>query len=349
VQVRSGGLIGGPNKTSFRVAPPKGCGVTDANLAVRVHLRLLAKCETANQLNRLNIRYERRMVPWEQLAFSAVQKELGALCHRASQFSGIWIHPKVLAELRSRRARNGWLRGLLKQSKPLGGQPGQTQDRATAETWRRTFVTKGIAHYRRNPAAPSPFLLIAFTGSAQRLMMPMPTFLKSIEGLGADLLVVWARRGGRYEDGVPSLGDDLATSLGALAGYVGREHYQFHGVLAVSAGGVPGAIFALTYLKSRYILVGPGDPRRSAHLADWNQTLEQLGLSGIPPSGLVHIGKSAPTHDGEAAKHLSETLGIPITSSQGGHAPLHEMATSQTIEPWLRRFFLGPSDRGSSA
>lgn len=342
-------MIGGPNKPSFRVAPPKGCGVTEANLAVRVHLRLLGKCETANQLNRLNIRYERRMVPWEQLAFSAVQKELGALCHRASQFSGIRIHPKVLAELRSRRARNGWLRGLLKQSKPLGGQPGQTQDRATAETWRRTFVTKGIAHYRRNPAAPSPFLLIAFTGSAQRLMMPMPTFLKSIEGLGADLLVVWARRGGRYEDGVPSLGYDLATSLGALAGYVGREHYQFHGVLAVSAGGIPGAIFALTYLKSRYILVGPGDPRRSAHLAHWNQTLEQLGLSGIPPSGLVHIGESAPTHDGEAAKHLSETLGIPITSSQGGHAPLHEMATSQTIEPWLRRFFLGPSDRGSSA
>jgi hypothetical protein len=217
--------------------------------------------------------------------------------------------------------------------------------------WTRTFITTGMAHYQLSPSKQSDLLLVGFSGRAGRLMMPTPDFLQSIQALSADLLILWARSGANYGQGIPGLGEDLRGSLEMLADHVESRGYSSVGVIGTSGGGVPAAIFALKYLPAPFILVGSSDPRKTTSARVWAEAVSQVSRNPSPPHGMLVVGEQAPKGDFDAADYLQSSLDIPVKTSPGNHSPLHLMAEEGRLGSFLRGFFPaeGPGESGDES
>jgi hypothetical protein len=281
-----------------------------------VFTRILTNCEGTNALNRVIIAIERRSTPQEVRVLVRILRNV---TKKSKQTASYQWRRATQPGPQHRQKRSHKLAAAAQEWITKLEVPKPTQ----SGSWRREFITQGMGLYRNGTPHKDRPLLIGFSGNAQRLMMPLHTFLNSVQCLGVDVLILWAKEKSKYELGIPSLGEDLASSLSALEQFTQSSEYQKIGVMGVSGGGVPAAIFSLGYINAPYLVVGTQSPETSSHAKQWG---EIMAPTEQRPCGTALVGDHAPQRDLDAANYLENLLGVKKLVKPGKHSPLHDLA-----------------------
>jgi len=155
-----------------------------------VYLADVARCATVNQFNRLHILLENVLAPAEVTALIDGVRERGlALPQPAAH----WLaRLDTLLRANGRRVQP-YARHTLAEGATVYAAPGTTTVRAA-----RTLV-------------------IAFTGDASRLMMPLALLLQHCPAERYEFVVLVDRKRSLYLNGVAGLGTDLPSTIARLA------------------------------------------------------------------------------------------------------------------------------------
>jgi len=188
------------------------------------YLALASRCDSRNSFNRLHIELENVCAPPELARLGEMEKA-GALPPEGRA----WVHK------------------LRKLSPQLFASP-------------RPFVRQGIGRnfflYRAPQSDPATRgLLIAITGNAQRLLLPVSMFLQAVDPAKWDVLVVIKKKGTTYLEGI----DDVAPDFPGVVEYIRSTFhpaaYRRTVTFGVSNGGFPAAWAALLMNAERGICV----------------------------------------------------------------------------------------------
>jgi len=322
--------LGGPRFKSRRSRRKGPQSPTEA-----VFSRIISACSSANELNGSIITLERRATPNEIVTMVDVLRSVKWTDWevRVAEFANKVIPRKVSRKLRlaTRLDLDASITRWISQLE---------SDQVIRNDWDRTFITKGMALYRNSQKVKERVLLVGFTGTAQRLMLPLHRFLNSVNDLGVDVLIVWAKERSEYNLGIPSLGADFRSSLAALERLVRGMGYPRHGVIGTSGGGAPAVIFALGYMNTPYIVVGSQHPERPKYFEEWTRISPALGISQKKPEGVALVGDEAPQKDLDAAEYLRRTVGARVRRSPGGHNPVYNLAQQGKLGPLIAEAIL---------
>lgn len=146
----------------------------------------------------------------------------------------------------------------------------------TIEPFRRELVRPGIWRFSAGGKRHGKALVLGFTGNADRLMMPSPTYLQHFSAAEVDIvfLVDRARRG--YSQGLPGIADSLPGLVSVLPELVATSEYRAVAVTGTSSGGLPSVMAGLGLKAQSVLAIGcasPADRRWAGQaeslLTDW--------------------------------------------------------------------------------
>lgn len=193
----------------------------------------VARCATVNQMQRLIISLEMILAPGEVARLAADVRERGI---------GL---PDVVAK---------WLDRMQELIRRDGAAP---------EGYVRQSLTDGATFYAA-PGAPAEraarTLVLAFTGDAHRLMMPIALFLQNCPASRYEFLVAYDAAHAFYLRGIPGLGDTLPATLDRLAAMVPPSRYRRAVSFGTSAGGLAAVWAAVALGLDRGVSVGGVTP-----------------------------------------------------------------------------------------
>lgn len=193
----------------------------------------MRRCSTVNQVNGVHIEMEVTMAPADISAIIDGTRETRASLPEASQR---WLE-----------RMDTLLRG--------GGRPVQGYVR---QSWSRG------AHYYAAPGDAATRagrrLVIAFSGNARRLMMPIPVFLQHCPADRLEFLLLMDFKRLFYLKGVEGLGTDLPSTIAAIAARFSRNRLRRAMSLGTSAGGLAAVWAGVELGCSRAISVGGVTP-----------------------------------------------------------------------------------------
>lgn len=276
------------------------------------YLRLRRRCQTVNQLNRLHIALENRLLPLQLQSLHKVLQSVG---------------PDAL----------GWTERLLAMARRSG--------KARPEPYERACLRPSLTLYRSaGEAGGARMLLICWTGAARRMMMPLPVFLQHLDAATVDVLLLRYPLGEGYRRGVPDLGPDIASTIDRVAQHVVPGRYARVAAMGVSGGGLPALLTGLRLGLDTVLAVGaghPADPRwtealgqeAEALLARWAGQARRL-----PRITLAH-GADSPA-DTAAARALAELLPAQRMAVSSDQGPVGHVALAPLLEQGRLRGFL---------
>jgi hypothetical protein len=178
------------------------------------YLALAALCDSRNSFNRLHIELENVCAPAE-IAGLAELDRLG----------------KLPPEGRT------WLNKMRKLSPAMFYEP---------RPFLRHPVGKNFFLYRHPQSHPANRgLLVAITGNAQRLLLPVSLFLQAVDSARWDVLVVIKKKGTSYLDGMDGIAPDFPGVVRHIEAAFTPSAYRRTVTFGVSNGGFPSAWAAL--------------------------------------------------------------------------------------------------------
>ncbi len=175
------------------------------------------------------------------------------------------------AELRAefRKYAHGWQyyrRGM----NPIGGAP---------RVFRNTQLSAGGRLFESEGRVAAKVLLVIFTGSVGRVMMPIPQFLDALPPVPIDVLLLRNDSERHYRSGVVGFGSSLwRTALAVKSRFVSKGYRRVI-VLGTSSGGLPALCVANQIGADLGIAVGGRFPYDLFRLKE----LRGFGATGFGP------------------------------------------------------------------
>lgn len=204
----------------------------------------------------------------------------------------------------------------------------------SSQSWsRQTYGSHSFLY--KSDQSNEEKLIIALTGSAGRLMMPIYRFLQNLNPQ-YDLLIVQIPESGHYTDGVPGHGNDLRSFSEWVYDNFHEKPYKKIITFGVSAGALPSLCMNFFKPFDRIILVAP-------ELIDRHPILKTMLLNSstnLPAleqkTSLVFSEKNKA--DLLAVKHLNLFLKNPkkyILENNSSHLVLHEIWKKGLLKKFL--------------
>lgn len=250
------------------------------------YLGEIAGCRTLNQFNRVHIHIAVYFTPAETCEIIDGVRARGIpLAPEARQW-----HQKTDEQLRAGGRRvMPYERSVVAPGAMMYAAPGTPEERA-----RRTLV-------------------IAFTGNAHRLGMPLATFLQHCPGEDYEFLVLFDRARRFYLAGVDGLGANLPSSIDAIRARVDPSRYRRALTFGTSGGGLATVWAAVQLELPRAVSVGGSTPVEIAK----TEGVNELELSEFPRVIQRHAGRlpevvfvagELAQHDLQKGRHLQQFL-----------------------------------------
>lgn len=197
------------------------------------YLDQISRCTTLNEFNRVHIQIEIHCSPAEVCAIIDAVRE-----------RGIPLLPNL----------QRWHALLDEQLRGAGRR---------VEPYARTPISPGATLYSAEGTPDERArrtLVIAFTGVADRLMMPLATFLQHCPADAYDFLVLFDRTRSSYLRGIAGFGDDLPASLDALRARIAPAGHRRAVALGTSGGGFAAVWAGIDLGLHRAVSVGGSTP-----------------------------------------------------------------------------------------
>lgn len=271
-----------------------------APVVAQVYDRLVASCATINQVNRVNIAFERRLTPAEVFILSrhlrldegvtfgrgfglivrarkALEENLrGQLRRLRKQFRTVAFvqRRRSLADFQDRfsssltplerRRHSAWWALSHERQLSAGGSDGSSPPVAVTmeQGFRRVWRRNGVALF--SPQGPSTAqargLIICFTGTTRRMGMPVSLWLNNLPSRSHDVLVLECPPNEFFVRGVPGFSDSLPATKNALAELIRKNSYADVRIVATSGGTIPGLLMGLWLGVKGIALAGPVAP-----------------------------------------------------------------------------------------
>jgi hypothetical protein len=257
---------------------------------IDAYLEEVRACTTINLVNRIHIRLENRLNPAEMCAI--IDGLSGGNVSLPAPAAN-WL-ARTDRQLRGNgRPLQGYVRHELSERAVLHAAPGGEEARAG-----RTLV-------------------IAFTGDARRLMMPLALFLQHCPADRYEFLVLYDRKRAFYLGGVEGLGEDLPSTIDAIAARVDPRRYRRAVSFGTSAGGLAALWTGVALGLDRAVSVGG---TTSENAAEREQT-ETVDTSGFEEAIRRRAGKlpevvlvSGAENERDVAKAQAMLARLPATT-----------------------------------
>ena len=274
--------------------------VSTAPVVARVYDRLVASCTTVNQVNRVNIAFERRLTPSEIFLLSdhlrldddvtfgrgfglivRARRELedtlrGALRRLRHKYPDVNFlqRRRSLTNLQDRlsssltplerRRHSAWW-ALTQERQLLGeGSAGLSPEigPTVEQGFHRVWRRNGVALFSAQGPATNDTrgLIICFTGTTRRMGMPVSLWLNNLPSRRHDVLVLECPPNEFFVRGVQGLSDSLPATKDALVDLVRKNSYADVRIVATSGGTIPGLFVGLWLGVKGIALAGPVAP-----------------------------------------------------------------------------------------
>lgn len=214
----------------------------------------IAECRTVNQLNAVHISLCNLMTPREVLA---VHQWLSG---------GRWSFPPQHVGPHNAAAFGVALRDHAER---MAGDLTYAE-KEFAELFARERVAPDVWRFSAGGDRAAKTLVVGFTGNADRLMMPTPTYLQQFDAGLVDIVLLVDRNRARYSQGIAGLGGTLTELTDALPELLSVASYRQVSVTGTSSGGLPAVLAGLRLGAACVLCFGADGPRRwpedEAHL-----------------------------------------------------------------------------------
>jgi len=290
-------------------------------------LEQLERCTTVNLFNRLRISLELILAPAEIALLAAQVRERGV---ELPEVAAHWLGRMETLIVGEGRPAEAYVRQSLADDATWYAAPGTPAERAE-----RTVV-------------------VAFTGDAHRLMMPLAVFLQNSPADRHEFLVVFDFSHSLYLNGVPGLGDGLEATFERIAALAPRSRYRRAMTFGTSAGGLAAVWAAVALRYDRAISVGGVTP---AEVATRVQT-EGMNADGFAeairasaghlPEVLLVAGEDT-ERDRVKARTMADYLPATeiVVPGCSKHNVLFDLWTRGELRPFLARLMAtGPVSPG---
>lgn len=198
-----------------------------------------------------------------------------------------------------------------------------------AEPFRRSCVDAHMRFFSQsNSDHRNKTLIVAVTGAAQRMMMPLPLFLQHLDAANCDILLPKYPKGPGFRHGLPGFDQSFEGMLERLGSL---PFSKYHKVVSIgtSGGALPALLLALRYQFHAGMCVGmtgPSDPRWMSAIDGGPSRLvgDLLRVTDQIPKVFLVTGESA-VEDVEAASKWSQVLpdSKVLTISNPSHPVWH--------------------------
>ncbi len=333
--------------------------MTTESRVTRLYRRCCRNCRTVNQLSKVHIAFENRITPGEA---EALHRELMATPRWNSRIA-FWPtrtmalargrFPRLLRAI-GRRAEQAlhqrrWIRRLH-------GMRTRGAEAAPAEMFTRARLGHHLVLYRGAGERSSKTLVIAFTGSSARLMLPMPVFLQQLVADEVDLVLVRYPQGrGFFRGLLPPPGDRFEDAVDRIATLARRDRYARVVALGMSGGALPALMAARRLGLDGAVAVGSTGPddarwqRALGHAAGDVLRGDTGEADAAPLRGVwLLVGADHP-RDREAAAALAAIIPsariVEVTDAAGlvGHNPFIPLLRRGELRALLARTLLDAS------
>ncbi len=267
---------------------------------VREYFSRIAQCKTVNQLNAVHIGLCNLMTPREALL---VQRRLG---------DPAWEFPAGQVGKDTARAFRTALQDHMARMVGDLSYCGKT----VAEPFARERVAHGAWRFSDGGERRQKSLLIAFTGNADRLMMPSPTYLQHFDAARVDIVFLVDRNKRRYVDGIAEIGASLEAVVDALPDLLGTTGYRRLAVTGTSSGALP-AVLAGLRLRAASVLAFGGDNPEAQPWSAEGAVQRLAAASAASPDTQVRLAfgaqKATDREAAEATARAIEAELVPVT------------------------------------
>lgn len=311
---------------------------------VPVFRRLVAGCQTHNQVLRALITLERRITPRErQDLIGEIRRHLQKSPWSVRMLLVLWdmLHATGSARfIRGDRLRRAGVEAAQRHwMRQLNGHARLARSEEVSD-YRRVWSRQGKILFRRS-GRQSDRLLIAFTDGSGRIMMSVADFLQALDVDDCDVLFLWPSRGGMFTAGIPQLGHDLASGLAGLRHFVASMGYTRQWVVGCSSGTIPAVLYGVESGADKVLLAGAISHAAEA-VTVVRQRILQVTSSGqtLEGSRIAAVFGTQSEKDTAIAQRLSKewgSLAFPIPNS--GHVCLYAALERGELAPLLRTIF----------
>lgn len=197
----------------------------------------------------------------------------------------------------------------------------------TPEPYLRFRIAPYMDFYSTLGERATKTLIVCFKGRADRLLLPVPTFLQHLPAARYDILMLTDPFKRAYVQGLPSIPEGFPGLMQAIASIVDRSRYRSVVSFGTSAGGLPALVLAtrLGLDKGVSVCGGGGTPETPLSADLVHLLVGRRGESVIP--NLLAIYGLDSERDQRAAESLAHiaglrTLGVSSKTRRIGHNPL---------------------------
>ncbi|MFT6420702.1 MAG: pimeloyl-ACP methyl ester carboxylesterase [Porticoccus sp.] len=277
----------------------------------KLYKRLAARCQSPNQLNKLHITLENRMTPLELAALRGEfitrkgnswlwKKIIQAFFRIRRNILGKDSVVRKYISINTRELSKVWLAKLHDQYLLAAG------NNAPAPFVRKR-LGRAVVIYEAGGDRAGKTLVVCFSGNFQRMMMPTPVFLQSIDANNADVVLLRTEKHKGYRTGIQELTSDLQSSLAALKILLKFDEYRRVVTVGTSGGAMPALLSALYWQADACLSVSPNNPEDDR----WHSFADGEGAPGL----FKHFGmgeKPPPVHIiyGENSIKDAESAGV---------------------------------------
>jgi hypothetical protein len=268
-------------------APPRQPGLAPL---IEVYEGLLRQCRSLNWVDHTHYALEGSLTPSDVLYLYPV------LCGDDFWVDAERLTVKIpLPELKSSSRK--WIE-KLKNFHDLSGK-------SEPEPFGRLEVLNTLTLFTDGREAGEKTLIVCFTGSGARPMMPVCAFMQALDARRVDLAVLRDIPFRGFRQGILGIGDSFDAILSALPRLLQFEGYARVAVIGISAGAMPALLFSLINAVTAALLVGivPNDPR-------WHST-ERTGLDLVKRANrLASVPKVTLVYGAQAAEDIVQSEAI---------------------------------------
>jgi len=320
---------------------------------IALYRRLVSRCTTINQINRVHIALENRLSPLEA---DVLRHSLRPKCHLLSRATMALRRLVLKSAARPFRATQieqarEWMGQLAALAAPSG--------KRHPEGFQRRRIRRNVVLYSDGGAPADKTLAIAFTGSRQRLMMPVSVFLQHLDARRVEVVLLrdsWRDGYHAYRHGIPGVGGSIETLLDALPHLLSFGRYRKVVAVGTSGGGFPAVLAAFRLELDAVVSFGgngPDDPR-------WVATDGSTGRQRVvryrdacakPPRVFLAFGQDCP-QDRERAEALADAIpsrlcpvGDPTT--EVGHTVAYALARQGKLTEFLQSTIFANENAGA--
>lgn len=280
-------------------------------------LEQLERCTTVNLFNRLRISLELILAPAEIVLLAAQVRERRI---ELPEVAAHWLGRMETLIVGDGRPAEAYVRRTLADDASWYAAPGSPAERAE-----RTVV-------------------IAFTGDAHRLMMPLALFLQNCPADRYEFLVLFDRARSLYLNGVAGLGDTLEATLERIASIAPRTHFRRAMSFGTSAGGLAAVWAAVALQFDRAVSVGGVTPA---------EVVSRVQTQGMSADGFAEVIRVNAGHlpevllvageDAQRDRMKARTMADYLPATQifvpgcSEHNVLYDLWTQGELRPFLAR------------